>query len=223
MRRARTLMTTIMAVFIIAATCITAAAASHTGTITETITGGGYTYMNIKENGQDFWIAGPENTVAKGASVSFGEQIWMTNFTSKALGRTFPKILFVSGVQGPSDAKAANAKTVKAANAKAAPSHGPAAGTAKMHTIEEILDNKNDLDGQLVSFKGTVVKVTENIMNRTWVHIEDSGGRKLVCRSVNDTAALDSVVTATGRLATDVDFGFGYFYPAIVEDATFSK
>jgi len=48
-------------------------------------------------------------------------------------------------------------------------------------------------------------------------------GERLVFRSINDTAEVDSVITATGRLETDMDFGFGYFYPVIVEDATFSK
>ncbi len=229
MRRARTLMTTIMAVLIIAATCAVATAATHTGTVVEAVTGGGYTYMNIKEGGNNFWIAGPESAIAKGTSVSFSEQVWMQNFTSQALGRTFPKILFVSGVQAAAPAAKA-APAVKAAPAiKAAPAasaqKSPAQGFAKAYTIGEILSKKAELNGRQISVKGTVVKVSRNIMGRTWVHMEDGSGEgeRLVFRSINDTAEVDSVITATGRLETDMDFGFGYFYPVIVEDAVFSK
>ena len=206
MIRARVILTIIMAVFIMAATAPAARAATHTGTVVETITGGGYTYMKINEGGSDLWIAGPASTTAKGETVSFSEQVWMQNFTSQALGRTFPKILFVSGVQAAPSA-----------------SSSPVAVFAKVQTIDEIISKKAELKGKAVSVRGNVVKVSENIMGRTWVHIEDGSGEKLIFRSINGTAEVGSVITATGRLETDMDFGFGYFYPVIVEDATFVK
>lgn len=209
MTRAGILLTIIMAVLIMAATGPQARAATHTGTVVETVTGGGYTYMKINDDGGDLWIAGPTSAVAKGETVSFSEQVWMVNFTSKALGRTFPKILFVSGVQAaPSAASAAPASSASAADVR---------------TIGEIISKKDELKGRAVSVRGNVVKVSENIMGRTWVHIEDGSGERLIFRSINGTAEVGSVVTATGRLETDSDFGFGYFYPVIVEDATFSK
>jgi len=210
MTRARALLTIIMAVFLIAAASRCATAATHTGKVVDTVTGGGYTYMNINEDGKDFWIAGPESSIEKGTDVSFTEQVWMVNFTSKALGRTFPQILFVSGVQS--------------AQGSGAPSVAPQ-GFAKVYTIDEILSKKGELKGSLVSVRGNVVKVSNNIMGRTWVHMEDGSGEgeRLIFRSISGTAEVGSTITATGRLETDKDFGFGYFYPAIVEDAAFSK
>jgi hypothetical protein len=36
-------------------------------------------------------------------------------------------------------------------------------------------------------------------------------------------AEIGSIVTAEGRLETDKDFGYGYHYEVLVEDASFSN
>ncbi len=231
-------------------------AAEHRGVVLDAVTGGGYTYMNIEENGEKFWIAGPANTVAKGAEVSFSEQVWMPNFTSRALNRTFEKILFVSGVddgtsgnetgadEAPVDeihsgAGFAAAETAEEAVAaeetaeedeeaseeeESAPEPPPADG---IYTIERLYKIADELKGQKVKVRGKVVKVSENIMGLTWVHIQDGTGtrgkNKLVFRSASDTAKLGDTVVAEGTLDTDKDFGFGYYYAVIVEDATFTE
>ncbi len=231
-------------------------AAEHRGVVLDAVTGGGYTYMNIEENGEKFWIAGPANTVAKGAEVSFSEQVWMPNFTSRALNRTFEKILFVSGVddgtagnetesgEEPVDeihssggfaAAGASGEVAESEEAsedeeeayeeeESAPEPPPADG---IYTIERLYRIADELKGQKIKVRGKVVKVSENIMGLTWVHIQDGTGtkgkNKLVFRSASDTAKLGDTVVAEGTLDTDKDFGFGYYYAVIVEDATFTE
>lgn len=99
-----------------------------------------------------------------------------------------------------------------------------AAGT---YTVAEIYSKKAELKGRLVKVRGNVVKVSANIMGKTWVHIQDGtgaeGSNKVVFRCQNESPAVGSVVTAQGTLEIDKDFGYGYFYPVIVEDSTFSK
>lgn len=218
MKRAKIFISTIMAVLIMTA-AHAIAESEHTGTVLETASGGGYTYLEVNENGKRFWIAGPETSVSKGAKISFSEQIWMSNFTSKALNRTFDKILFVSGVYVDPSKTNSPARTPD--------KRSESAEAAKTYTIEEIYSRKSELKGQLIKVRGNVVKVSENIMGRTWVHIEDGtgskGSNKLVFRSENDSAAVGSVVTAQGVLETDKDFGFGYFYSVIIEGSTFSE
>jgi len=254
MRLAKIFMSAATAVLIMSASH-SAIAAEHRGIVLDAVTGGGYTYMNIEENGEKFWIAGPQTSVSKGAEVSFSEQIWMPNFTSKALNRTFEKILFVSGVNDGSaseeegaeadsapvdeihsgagygaDAGAEEAAVNEEASAdeemtdEEAPEPPPADG---IYTIEQLYYRADELKGQIIKVRGKVVKVSENIMGRTWVHIQDGSGTKgknnLVFRSANDSAKVGDTVTAEGRLDTDKDFGFGYYYAVIVEDAKFTK
>ncbi len=223
-------------------------AAQHRGVVVETITGGGYTYMNIEENGEKFWIAGPQNTVTKGAEVSFNEQVWMPNFASRALNRTFDKILFVSGVDdgtAGNEVKDGNGASIDevhgytAASGETpadeevssdedleedAPEPPPADG---IYSIERIYKDADYLKGQKIKVRGKVVKVSENIMGMTWVHIQDGTGtkgkNKLVFRSAKDTAKLGDTVVAEGTVDTDKDFGFGYYYAVIVEDAAFTE
>ncbi len=208
----------VMAVLVITALYAAAGAAEHSGVVLETVTGGGYTYMHIKEGGEKFWIAGPQTSISKGAQVAFSEQIWMSNFESKALKRTFDKLLFVSGVQVASSAPAPSA---------VASSKGSKSKVAGTYTIEQLYAGKDELNGRIVKVRGNVVKVSRGILGRTWVHIKDStdheGNNKIVFTSRNDSASVGAVVTAEGRLETDKDFGGGYFYPVIVEDSTFSK
>ncbi|QWL08585.1 NrfJ [Shewanella algae] len=70
----------------------------HEGTVVDTMNSGGYTYVQIKEADKTFWAAGPQVAVAKGDKVQVTEQMWMTNFTSKTLNRTFDKLMFVGEI-----------------------------------------------------------------------------------------------------------------------------
>lgn len=71
----------------------------HEGTVVDTMNGGGYTYVQIKEADNTFWAAGPEAEVKKGDKVAVVEQMWMNQFTSKTLKRTFDKLLFVGQIE----------------------------------------------------------------------------------------------------------------------------
>jgi hypothetical protein len=73
-----------------------------------------------------------------------------------------------------------------------------------------------------------VVKINTGIMGKNWVHIQDGtgdpkeGAHNLVATS-QDEPAVGDVVTVTGTLARDRDFGGGYRYTAIIEDAKITK
>lgn len=75
-----------------------AAGVVHEGTVLDTMNGGGYTYVQIKESDKTFWAAGPQIEVSKGDTVVVQEQMWMNDFTSKTLDRTFDELLFVGRI-----------------------------------------------------------------------------------------------------------------------------
>lgn len=203
---------------------------SHTGIILETMDASGYTYMNIDENGKKFWIAAPQTAVEKGEKVSFHEQIWMPNFTSETLNRTFDNILFVGGVIIESSLQDLSAEPVspESASDKSSSLLQPPESMSKdaeTYTIADIYSRKDELKGRLVKVHGNVTKVNSNIMGKTWVHIEDGTGSEgsddIVVTSKNDTTTVGTVITAQGTLYTDKDLGSGYFYSVIIEDSSF--
>ena len=66
-------------------------------------------------------------------------------------------------------------------------------------------------------------------MGKNWVHLQDGTGSRqdgtndITVTTDAGAAKLGDVLTATGTLAIDKDFGAGYRYGAIVEGATLAK
>jgi len=192
---------------------------------------GGYTYAQIEEDGTRSWIAVPQTRLATGEKVTYREQMRMHNFHSKTLDRTFDEVRFAT-ISNPAagavvaPAPQPNPSPSPVAPAQSAPGAAPGSEAAAQ-TVEEIYTRKAELQGQTVTVRGTVVKVSHNIMNKTWVHIEDGtgseGSKDIVFTSTTDDAAVGDVVTARGTLETDVDYGYGYAYSVIVQGASFTK
>lgn len=212
---------------------------SLSGKVLETMNSGGYSYVRIqKKNNDKIWVAVPESPVKVGTQMSFQPGMEMKNFESKSLKRTFDSVIFSGGVA----AAQASSTAGSAAKKDQAPSLGSkGAATSKEEkisvtkatgpnatTVEAAYSNSAKLDKKKVVIRGKVVKVSTGIMGKNWVHIQDGTGTQakgthnLVCTS-SETAKLGDVITVTGTLAKDRDFGSGYRYDAIVENATFKK
>ena len=87
---------------------------------------------------------------------------------------------------------------------------------------------KASLKEKGVTVKGQVVKFSPGIMNRNWIHLQDGSGsadKKTndITVTTQDDAKVGDVVTVKGTVRLDKDFGAGYAYPVIVEDAKLSK
>ena len=203
------------------------------GTVAETINAGGYTYIRIEES--DVWIATSTMEVSEGEQVEYSGGAEMLNFHSKSLDRTFESIWFVQkvGIAGQNTPQQAAARghapipsDIPQSAAIAAPAPGSIEKLDGGKSIEEILSDRAALNGETVSLRGMVIKVSENIMGMNWVTLQDGTGKapdnKLMAIS-SEMVTVGDVVTAKGMLQKDVDLGQGYHYTALLEDTTFSK
>lgn len=194
---------------------------SQNGTVLETMEGGGYTYIKLDQDGNILWIAVRRADVAVGDKVEYVEQMRMPNFTSKTLNKSFDEIVFakLSGEH----ATASPMQPVP----EIAVGDEPIEKAEGGYTIAEVFANKEALKGKLIRVRGRVVKVSQAIMYRNWIHLKDGTGEKgsdkIVFRSEDQVAEVGSIVTAEGRLETEKDFGYGYRYEVLVEDASFSN
>ena len=196
----------------------------HSATVLETMDSGGYTYVKLEENGTEYWAAAPVAQVSVGDQVNFSEQMKMQNFTSRSLNRTFDEIFFVGSLTGGSVASAAPAiPETPDATAPGEPMDKAEGG----YTIAEVFADKQQLKGETVRVRGKVVKVSTGIMGLNWVHLQDGtgaeGSDRLIFRSPTEIAEVGSVVTAEGTVDTDKDFGYGYQYSVLIENANFSR
>lgn len=209
------------------------------GKVVETMDGGGYTYIYLeKKSGEKRWVAVPTMKVKVGDQVQLSPGMEMGKFSSRALKRTFDDIIFSGGPiekKVPLDDETIKKKAHEGIMKDAKKENGPApavenikvekASGPNAYTIGEIYQQKGDLAGKDVVVKAKVVKVSTGIMNKNWVHLRDGSGdaqkgtHNLIVTS-QDTPAVGDVVTVHGTLYKDKDFGGGYKYEVIMENAT---
>jgi len=200
------------------------------GEVLETMNAGGYTYLRLKTRDGETWAAVNRASVGKGAEVTIENVMVMHDFESKTLKKTFPKILFGS-LGGPGGSTQAGSADMAAAHAGLAKAkdvgdiHVPKASGANARTVAEIVTKGSELKDKPVLVRGKVVKYNPGIMGKNWVHLRDGSGS--AADSSNDVlvttanqAKLGDVVTVKGVVRTNKDFGAGYAYKVLVEDAT---
>jgi hypothetical protein len=196
------------------------------GEIVETMNAAGYTYVLLNTGSGKIWAAATETSVKVGQRVSVPAGELMTDFSSKALNRTFDKIYFVSGIY-PEGAleKAADQGHGMAGSSRTVVTDAHVEGVAKAeggYTVEDILTRSSELNGQKVKVRGRVVKFTPDIMGTNWMHIQDGTPGDLAV-TTDTLVAKGDLVMVEGILSVNKDFGAGYVYPAIIEKAMVTK
>jgi hypothetical protein len=222
---------------------------SITGTVLETMDAAGYTYMRLKTPKGEIWAAVQKVAVKKGSDVTITNAMAMNNFESKTLKRKFDVIFFgnlgpapgaaaesppfAPGHGAPIDRRAQEAMAEQHAGLANAPADSVKIKVKKAEgpegkTVSEIYAAKASLKDAPVAVRGKVVKYNPGIMGKNWIHLRDGSGsneRKDNDLTVTtpDSAAVGDVVLVKGKVRLDRDFGSGYIYPVIIEDAKVSK
>ncbi len=201
------------------------AADLHTGVVQEVLQANAYTYLNVRENDVNSWIAVTKREIKTGQTVSFVGGLEMKNFESKDLQRTFESVFFVDRLLDEQAAASASQQPAAMAH-QGTPSVDkkeiaiePAAGGI---TIGELFSNRQAYAGKTVLIKGQVTKINRAIMDRNWIHLQDgtsgSGSFDLTI-TTQDDATVGEVVTFEGTITLKKDFGSGYSYEVLMENA----
>ena len=198
------------------------------GIVREIVDAEGYTYLSLEDSEKiRFWVAVPAMDVKVGDGVEIFGATPMPNFYSKSLDKTFDTILF------------ANSATVLGQMAPSAsagqlpPDHPPLPSiTAEVkkvakaeggHTVAELFAKKDELKGKDIKVQGKVVKYSEGIMGKNWLHLRDGTGEEGtndITVTTTERSSVGKVVLVSGTLKTDQDMGGGYHYDVIIEDAS---
>lgn len=90
-------------------------------------------------------------------------------------------------------------------------------------TVAEVFAEKDALAGQPVTFRGKVVKTNPNIMGKNWLHVRDGSGadgtNDLTVTTAGAMPNVGDTVVVTGPVVLNKDFGMGYQYDVLIEDA----
>lgn len=206
-----------------------------TGKVLEVLNSSGYTYLFLERpGGVKEWVAIPELYIKVGEEVELQGGVQMGEFISKPLNKKFDQILFSGGPTEKFNVKRKESAHKGVNMNEPAPGKKKSAGKVveglkvekapgdNSYTIAEIMQKKAELQDKKIVVRGQVVKVSAGIMDRNWVHIKDASGGNLENKLVvttKDEPNLGDLVTATGVFHNNVDFGGGYFYEIILENA----
>jgi len=89
-------------------------------------------------------------------------------------------------------------------------------------TVQEIYQEKTKLKGKRVALRGKVVKYNGAIMGKNWLHLRDGTGKEPandLTVTTQTKAKVGDTVVVEGTVTLDKDFGAGYKYDVIIEDA----
>jgi hypothetical protein len=189
-----------------------------------------YTYLRLKTKDGETWAAVGKAPVKKGAQVTIENVMVMRNFESKSLKKTFPTILF-GNLGGAAASLPGAGHGMGMGQSGASPAvdvaniHVPKATGANAHTVSEIITQAAELKDKPVVVRGKIVKYNPEIMGKNWVHLRDGTGSAEkntndILVTTTNQARLGDVVTAKGIVHANKDFGAGYAYKVMIEEAT---
>lgn len=190
--------------------------------------GGNYTYINVTENGNQYWMAIPKTDVKIGGTYFYDGGMVMKDFVSEHLDKTFDYITFADGIrvteeevkQDVTDEHAhsntENPETV-VVNIKQ-----PKGGTS----LESLFSKKESFEKKLITVRGKIVKVNNGILDKNWIHIIDGTefeNKKDLTVTTLEVLKVGDTVTFKGTIALNKDFGYGYIYDILLEDGELIK
>ena len=228
-----------------------AAGNALSGTVKETMDSGGYTYVLLKTADREIWVAAPKTVVKVGQKIAFAPGMVTKNFKSETLNRTFDEVVFSPGVAGAGSGMASGGGCPVKSDKKASGMGMGGGGMAAMgssgrvvvppldlkiekapgdngYTVFELYTKGKELDQKKVKVHAKVVKVSPNIMGKNWIHLQDGTGEPekgthdLVATS-QEMPTVGEIVIIEGTLYADKDFGSGYRYDVIIEEAQIEK
>lgn len=200
------------------------AANAHQVLAQEIIQTSKYTYVLVSEDDRGYWIAISKADITPDETYFWSVGSEMNNFTSNELKRTFPSILFVQDftdqpiLQG-SDFSSPVIGTKPQIREQSGINIAKAEGGI---TIAELFADQRSYAGKTVKIQGEVVKFLPEIMGINWVHLQDGskdGENFDLTITTKATVNIGDVVTFEGVVSVDKDFGAGYFYNVILENA----
>lgn len=205
------------------------------GTVQEVLQVPGYTYLAVASEGATRWAAVKTTDLAVGSPVEVRIDTVLQNFRSETLGRTFDSIVFGNLPSGSLAAAPAPGDATGAQANGSAPNGSDTPGSAAVdprdvppaeggHRIADLFAARASLAGTTVRVRGVVTKSLPGILNRTFVRLEDGSGVREartheLTVTTTEVPTVGARILVEGTVVVDRDFGSGYTYDLLLEDA----
>lgn len=198
-------------------------------TAKEVIKGNTYTYINGSNGKKNIWVAIRNQPIEKNKTYYFTEALEMKNFHSKELDRKFASILFLNSISDqPLKAKKASMPMHTSPKMKNPAKRIEVSMESKdgVTSLSDLFSHKEKYNGKEIVVHGKVAKFNTNILGKNWVHIQDGtehDGEFDLTITTNTSTSVGELVEYRGIITLNKDFGAGYTYDIIMENATSTK
>lgn len=196
--------------------------------VTEVVQASSYSYLKVQENFSERWVAVSKADIKPGEVYYYDSALEMRDFKSKDLDRTFELVYFINQI---SKTPLNQAKTMGKSPHMSKPVNKKKSTVVLEKsdgeiTLAQVFANRKDYSSKEFEIKGVVVKVNKQVMGKNWIHIQDGtddNGVFDLTITTQELAEVGNVVSFKGKLTLDKDFGAGYSYEVIMEDAALVK
>ncbi len=206
---------------------------SFSGKVIETTNAASYTYVHIDTGTNKVWAAAPEFEVRIGDVVEVRRGMAMPKYHSKTLNRDFDVVYFTGSIyvagkkpgEAATQALPAGHPPLNAKPGKTAAAAVDFSGLKKPEggkTVEDVVTGKAKLKGKEVLIRAKVVKYNAMVLGKNWLHIRDGSGKdgsNDLTITTDTSAKVGDTVLVAGTVGIDRDFGAGYKYAVIIENA----
>ena len=197
---------------------------SHSVRLLDTLSGSRYSYLKVIEEGKEFWLATLQAEYQIGKDYRFQKGLYKTDYYSTEFDRSFEEIYLVSDLRPAfSNAQEMALDRMFQPEGEAKSKDGevqellPKDGSI---SIKELIQNADNYVGKSVQLTARVIKINANIMDRHWLHLQDGSFDSFDMVATSQTAVPNGhVITLKAVLNRNVDFGAGYSYDLILENA----
>ena len=193
----------------------------HEISVVEHIRGKRYSYLQVNEKDRTYWLATMGGDFKIGETYGYNEGIEKTQYHSTELNKTFDQILLVSALYRK---ETGHVHDHTNSQPQVVETPQPLKIPSASIQLRELITKSNQYKDKQVEVTGKVVKVNPDIMDKNWIHLQDGSMNSFDFVATSDELPpVGHVITMTGTIRLNKDFGAGYTYDIILEGAKIKK
>jgi len=200
--------------------------AEHEVVVKEVHESSNYLYLQVQEGSKTYWIATGPGSVKPGNRYFFNEAVVKRDFISEKLDRKFDSIYLVAQFLPESrknELKRMRFNPHASEQGKETEISDQASNTGEevqKVSLDGLLKDPKRYENLMVEMEGICSKVNEGILKRNWIHLKTNPDEEQeIVATSNSTAKVGEVLTLRATVRINKDFGAGYIYPILLEDA----
>ncbi len=190
----------------------------HHVKVIEAQSGDRYSYLRVHDGNRKYWITSWKVDAHPGDDLYFQSGILKVNMFSKALNKQLDTMYMVSRIAKSPEELSQMVQPDQKDTPGNSSASSPLPKDIKIVKIADLNAHPDQYEGKFVTVMGKSVKVNNHILGKNWIHIQSPNGDDIAI-TTQDEIEVGQPCTFTGKVYKDMDFGSGYRFNVIIQEA----